>query len=402
MIRYVLYGMLLLVPVVLVLEFAGIHVEPVVLFILSGLAIIPLADFVGESTEEIAIRIGPRWGGLLNATLGNAAELIITIFAIQRGLYELVRASITGSILGNLLLILGLSLFLGGLKNGMQKFDKRTAAMNGILGLLAVFALMVPSLFDVAIQDNLAAETGLSEGVAIIMIILSGLYVFYSFTTGSEPGHVPHEPEKLGAGNKAPATTEDAAAAGQGGGGGGHEPKWSVGFAVGVLIASTLGIVFMSEALVGAVEEVTHQFDFLTEIFIGLIIIPLVGNVAEHLVAVQVAYKNKMELSLAVSLGSSLQIALFVAPVLVFVSLFLGPEGQGPLLLVFSEFELIVLFGAALIAAFVAQDGESNWFEGAMLLGVYIITAIAFFFLPGSEGEAAEAIEESMRFISYF
>lgn len=387
MLRYILYGMLLFVPVVLIIEFLGIEVSPLMLFILSGLAIIPLANFIGEATEELAIHIGPRWGGLLNATLGNAAELIITIFAIRRGLYELVRASITGSILGNLLLILGLSLLLGGLKNGIQKFDKRTAAMNATLGLLAVFALMIPSFFDVAIQDNLAAETGLSEGIAIIMIILYGLYVLYSFTTGSEPGHVAHDPEHLGQG---------------GGGGEAHESKWSINFSIAVLIAATLGIVFMSEALVVAVEEVTLEFDFISEIFIGIIIIPLVGNVAEHLVAVQVAYKNKMELSLAVSLGSSLQIALFVAPVLVFVSLFLGPDGAGPLLLVFSEFELIALFGAALIAAFIAQDGESNWFEGAMLLGVYIIVAVAFFFLPGAEHSAEEAIETSMRFFSIF
>lgn len=375
MIRYILYGMLIFVPVVLGIELLHIEVPPLVLFILSGLAIIPLADFIGEATEEIAIHIGPKWGGLLNATLGNAAELIITIFAIRRGLYELVRASIAGSILGNLLLILGLSLLLGGLKNGIQKFDKRTAGLNATLGLLAVFALLVPSLFDVAIQDDLAAETGLSEGVAIIMIILYGLYVLYSFTTGSEPGHVAHEPEHLGQNGKSVESASNSTPEH-------HEPKWSVGFSVAVLAAATIGIVFMSEALVVAVEEVTLQFDFITEIFIGLIIIPLVGNVAEHLVAVQVAFKNKMELSLAVSLGSSLQIALFVAPVLVFISLFLGPEGAGPLLLVFSEFELIALIGATLIAGYIAQDGESNWFEGAMLLGVYFIIAMAFFFLP--------------------
>lgn len=374
MLRYALYGMLIFVPVVLVIEFAGIEVAPIVLFILAALAIIPLADFIGEATEELAVHIGPRWGGLLNATLGNAAELIITIFAIQKGLYELVRASITGSILGNLLLILGLSLLLGGLKNGIQKFDRRTASMNATLGLLAVVALLVPSLFDVALVGNLEAETGLSESIAVIMIVLYGIYVFYSFTQG-QTGHGSHLEE-----------------------GEHHESKWSIGFSVGVLAAATIGIVFMSEALVGAVEEVTHQFDFLTEIFIGLIIIPLVGNVAEHLVSVQVAYKNKMELSLAVSLGSSLQIALFVAPVLVFVSLFLGPEGQGPLLLVFSEFELIALFAAALIAANVAQDGESNWFEGAMLLGVYLLIAVAFFFLPG---EAGEASEHAMRWLPF-
>lgn len=375
MVRYILYGMLLFVPVVLVIEFLRVEISPVLLFILSGIAIIPLADFIGEATEELAIHIGPRWGGLLNATLGNAAELIITIFAIRRGLYELVRASLAGSILGNLLLILGLSLLLGGLKNGVQRFDRRTATLNATLGLLAVFALLVPSLFDVAIQDDLAAEVDLSEGVAIIMIVLYALYVIYSFTSGAAPGHVEHGPEHLGEANGD--NLNDQAD-------GHHEPKWSPKVAVAILAAATIGIVFMSESLVVAVEEVTHQFDFITEIFIGLIIIPVVGNVAEHLVAVQVAFKNKMELSLAVSLGSSLQIALFVAPILVFISLFIGPEGAGPLLLVFSEFELIALIGAALIAAYIAQDGESNWFEGAMLLGVYLIVAVAFFFLPGS------------------
>lgn len=385
MIRYLLYALLLLVPVVLILEFVVQNVDPVLIFVLSALAIIPLADFVGEATEELAIHIGPRWGGLLNATLGNAAELIITIFAIQRGLYGLVLASITGSILGNLLLILGLSLLLGGLKNGTQRFDQKTAGLNGTLGLLAVIGLLIPSMFDVAIQGDLVRETGMSEGVAFIMIGLYALYVLYSFTTGKTPSHVPHEPEHLGQG---------------GGGGETHEAKWSIPFATGVLIASTLGIVFMSEALVGAVEHVSHQFTFLTEIFIGLIIIPLVGNVAEHLVAVQVAYKNKMELSLAVSLGSSLQIALFVAPVLFFISLFMQPEGKGPLLLVFTQFELIALVGASLIAAHVAQDGESNWFEGAMLLGVYLIIAVAFFFLPPEVAE--EAVDHSYRFLPWF
>jgi Ca2+:H+ antiporter len=373
MVRKLLYAMLVFIPVTLLTQLFAPDISPLLLFAFSGLAIIPLANFIGEATEELAITIGPRWGGLLNATLGNAAELIITIFAIRRGLYELVRASITGSILGNLLLILGLSLLLGGLKNGIQKFDRRTATMNATLGLLAVVALLVPSLFDVAIQQDLAAETGLSEGIALIMIILYAAYVFYGFKQGQQPGHVDHDPEHLG---------EDRATET-------HQPRWSNRTAIMVLVLATIGIVFMSESLVGAVERVTQQFDFLTEIFIGIIIIPLVGNIAEHLVAVQVAYKNKMELSMAVSLGSSLQIALFVAPVLVFVSLFMGPEGQGPLLLVFSEFELIALVAAALIAANVAQDGESNWFEGAMLLGVYLILAVAFFYLPDVAHAAA-------------
>lgn len=349
MLRNPLYYLLLFVPVALVADFI-LEADPVLVFIFAAAAIIPLAKLIGDATEELAVHTGPKVGGLLNATLGNAAELIITIFALNQGLLELVRASITGSIIGNLLLVMGLSLLLGGLKNGVQTFDRRNAAMNATLLILAVVALMIPSFFDVAIQDDQAAELGLSEGVAVIMIVLYGLSVLYSFRQGQTGSH----------------GTEEH-----------HEPKWDVRTSVGFLVVATLGIVFMSEVLVGAVEHVTETLE-LSEIFLGVIIVPLVGNVAEHLVAVQVALKNKMELSLAVSIGSSLQIALFVAPVLVFISLLFDDT----LLLVFNNFELIALTAASLITAFVAQDGESNWFEGAMLLGVYLILGLGFFFLP--------------------
>lgn len=350
MLTRILYALLIFVPLALLGEFV-LHLDATLLFLLSALAIVPLAKIIGDATEELAIYTGPRLGGLLNATLGNAAELIITIFAIREGLLDLVRASITGSILGNLLFVLGLSLVFGGLKHGVQTFDRRNAAMNGILLVLAVVALLVPSLFDVAVQQDRARELGLSEGVAVIMIVLYGLSIFYSFRNGGGIGH--HGEEQ-------------------------HKPKWSWQVAVGILAAATIGIVLMSEVLVGAVDAATASLG-LTEFFVGIIIIPLVGNIAEHLVAVQVAYKNKMELSLAISLGSSLQIALFVAPVLVFVSVLMGGE---VLLLVFNNFELIALVASALIAALIAQDGESNWFEGAMLLAVYFIVALAFFFIP--------------------
>lgn len=354
MFKYVLYGMLLFVPATLIYEFLLDNPDPVIVFIMAAIAIIPLAKFIGEATEELAIHTGPRLGGLLNATLGNAAELIITIFALRQGLLDLVRASITGSILGNLLLVMGLSLLLGGWKNGIQSFDRRNAGMSATLVILAVIALMIPSLFDVAIRENPTSEVNLSEGVAIILIILYGLSLFYTFTQGKDPTQVHETPEEEH-----------------------HTAKWTVQFSAIILAIATIGIVFMSEVLVGAVEHVTEELH-LTEFFIGIIVIPLVGNVAEHLVAVQVAIKNKMELSMAVSLGSSLQIALFVAPVLVFISLLFDDT----LLLVFSEFELIALAGTAGVAAFVAQDGESNWFEGAMLLAVYLILGLAFFYLP--------------------
>jgi Ca2+:H+ antiporter len=362
MFQRILYAMLIFVPLALIAKFV-LSLDPVLIFIFAALGIIPLADFIGEATEELAVHTGPKLGGLLNATLGNAAELIITIFALREGLLDLVRASITGSIIGNLLLVLGLSLLVGGLKNGLQSFDRRTASINGTLLILAVMALVIPSLFDAAIEPDMAAELGLSEGVAIIMIIIYGLTILYSFTGGKET-------------TREPATEET------------HHARWSVQRSLVVLTAATIAIVFMSEVLVGAVEAVTVTLG-LTEFFIGIIVIPLVGNVAEHLVAVQVAYKNKMELSLAVSLGSSLQIALFVAPVLVFISLLFGQ----PLLLVFNSFELVALIAASIIAAFIALDGESNWLEGAMLLGLYIIIAIAFFFLPVNG--AHEAVEEA-------
>lgn len=347
-------ALLIFVPIAIIAKLAG--AEPVPIFILAALGIVPLADIMGEATEELAVHTGPKLGGLLNATLGNAAELIITIFALREGLIDLVKASIVGSILGNLLLVLGFSLLMGGLKNGLQKFDSRTAGMNATLVILAVIALAIPSLFDVAIHNVSASELGLSEGVAVVMIVLYALSVLYTFTAKN--------PSKMG-------ESEPEAA---------HKAKWSIRTSGIVLLVATVGIAVLSEMLVGAVEPVTKTLG-LTEFFIGIIIIPLVGNIAEHLVAVQVALKNKMELSLAVSLGSSLQVALFVAPVLVFISLLMG--GQS-LLLVFSGFELIALVAASIVAAFVALDGESNWLEGAMLLAVYLMVALAFFYLPST------------------
>ncbi len=336
--------------------FGGPHGNEVLVFATSALAIIPLAGLIGHSTEEIAGRLGPQIGGLLNATLGNAAELIITILALNRGLTELVKASIVGSILGNLLLVAGASLLLGGLKNGRQTFNPRQAGMNATLLVLAFMALAIPSLFDAALVEVNAQDQELlfSEGVALILIVLYGLSLLYSFRDPeNQHGHTQEQ-------------TED------------HAPRWSIQQAAGVLAAATVGIVIMSEFLVGSVEPVVEQLGW-TEFFVGIIIVPIVGNVAEHLVAVQVAIKNKMDLSINISIGSSLQIALFVAPVLVFISLLFDDK----LLLVFNVFELIALSAATFITALVALDGESNWFEGAMLLGVYLILALAFFVLPG-------------------
>jgi len=339
--------------------------SPLLVFIFSGLAMIPLAGLMGEATEALAVHTGPRLGGLLNATLGNAAELIITIMAIREGILnpaindhmlELVRASLTGSIMGNILLVLGLSVLVGGLRHGTQKFDRAHAGTNATMLMLAVAALIIPSIFSHSIEVvNHDAVEYLSLGVAGVMILLYVLALIYQLRMPSN--HTLDDDEFAAAKQEA--------------------PHWSVAKSLIVLLIATGAIVWMSELLVGTVEHVVLEIG-ITEFFLGIIIIPLIGNVAEHLVAVTVAAKNQMELSLAISVGSSLQIALFVAPLLVFVSLLMG----NPLTLVFNQFELIALMAAVLIAGLVSLDGESNWLEGAMLLAIYLIIALGFFWLP--------------------
>ncbi|MGH2592384.1 MAG: calcium/proton exchanger [Anaerolineae bacterium] len=347
-----LIGMLIFIPIAIVAEIA--HANPVIIFAASAIGVIPLAGLIGEATEALAEKTGPRLGGLLNATLGNAAELIIALAALREDLIELVLASITGSILGNLLLVLGAALLLGGIKNGVQKFDRVHAGLDATLLILSVIALGIPSLFNVAIEPNFASVEGLSLGASIAMLLMYGLAILYSLTSRTHEGD--------------PIAREA------------HPPAggWSTRRAVAALTVAVALIVVLSEILVGSVEPVTESLG-LSEFFLGIILVPIVGNVAEHLVAVQVAVKNKMDLSLSIAVGSSLQIALFVAPVLVFLSLLVGH----PLALEFNGFELAAVAAASLIAAFVSLDGESNWLEGAMLLVVYVILALAFFFYRG-------------------
>lgn len=327
-------------------------------FALSALGVIPMAGYIGEATEALAHYTGPKLGGLLNATLGNAAELIITIFAIRKGLLELVKASITGSILGNLLLVLGMAMLFGGMRHGVQRFDRRQASHNAVLLAMTVLMLVVPSLVSHSIHPaEFGLETdpkveALSLGVAAVMIVLYILGLLYSFKSIEGPITV----EEQG--------TLTARLA------------WPVRTALLVLALATLGVAFLSELLVGSVEPVVERLG-MSEFFIGIIFIPIIGNVAEHLVAVQVAIKNKMTLSVEIAVASSLQVALFVAPVLVFVSLLFGHN----LTLTFNQVELVALVAGVMIAALVSADGESNWLEGAELLAVYIALGLAFFLL---------------------
>lgn len=345
--------LLLFFPVAVAAEF--LHWGDLVIFATASLAIIPIAGVLGEATESLAEKTGPQIGGLLNASLGNAAELIITIVAISAGKIALVKASIIGSILGNLLFVLGLSILLGGLKHGTQKFDRNRVSVDATLVILAAITISIPSLFNELIEPNFQRVETLSLATAAVVLVLYGLSIFYTLRqpSAARNGHAPAiEPTHAG-------------------------PHWSTGKALLIMVVAVAGLAVMSEFLVGSLETVSATFG-LSEFFVGIILVPLIGNVAEHLVAVQVAMKDQMDLSLSIALGSSLQIALFVAPLLVFVSLFMG----NPMTLEFNHPEILAMVTASIIAALVAIDARSNWLEGAMLLAVYLILGIGFFFLP--------------------
>ncbi len=343
--------LLIFFPIALAAEF--LHWGDLIVFGASALAIIPIAGVLGTATEALAEKTGPRVGGLLNASLGNLAELIITLVAINAGRLALVKASIIGSILGNLLFVLGLSLLAGGLKFAVQKFDRDRVSVDATLVILAAIAISVPSMFNEMIEPNAQAVERLSLATAGVMLLLYVLSILFTLRQPANGAHAPAIEPSHGA------------------------PRWSVGVALGVMAAAVVGLGFMSEFLVGALDSVTEVFG-LSEFFVGIILVPIIGNVAEHLVAVQVALKNQMDLSLSIALGSSLQIALLVAPLLVFLSLWMGH----PLTLEFNHPELIAMVAASIIAALVAIDGRSNWLEGAMLLAVYMVLALGFFFLP--------------------
>jgi Ca2+:H+ antiporter len=348
--------LLVFVPIAVVLEF--MHANPIAIFVTSSLAIIPLAGWMGRATEHLAEKMGEGLGGLLNATFGNAAELIIALMALRRGLFDVVKASITGSIIGNILLVLGLSVLLGGLKYPKQVFN-RTAAMLGstMLGLSAI-ALLMPAVFHIIVQGKPnVREQDLSLEIAIVLIITYVLSLIFTLRTHS---HLYTGGAHEKAGEEAMGT---------------H--GWSRTRSVGVLLAATALVALMSEFLVGAVTETSDKLG-LTEVFVGVIVVAIIGNAAEHSTAILVALKNKMDLALNIAIGSSMQIALFVAPFLVFASYLFGQ----PMNLLFTPLEVVTVGVSVAIVALIAQDGESNWMEGVLLLAVYAILGITFFWVP--------------------
>jgi Ca2+:H+ antiporter len=354
------------VPAAVVLRYSG--VDPAWQFLAAGLAIIPLAGLMGEATESLAARLGPGIGGLLNATFGNAAELIIALFALFKGLDAVVKASLTGSIVGNLLLVLGASLFAGGLKFPRQCFNKTAAGVGATMMVLAAMGMLVPAIYhalpDVANNPEARLlEHELSLAVCALLLITYVAHLIFSLRTHKSL----FNPE-------ADAEREQ------------EEPHWTGRRATTILLVATLFVAWMSEILVGAVEATSHSLG-MNAVFVGVIVVAIVGNAAEHSTAILVALKNQMDLSVGIAIGSALQIALFVAPVLVFAS-YLRPE---PMDLLFTDLEVLAMILAVLIARMVAEDGESNWLEGLMLLMIYAILAMAFFFLPPHRGSGHHA-----------
>jgi Ca2+:H+ antiporter len=348
------------IPIAIVFEFA--HAGPVVTFFASALGVIPTAALMGRATEELAVRSGPGIGGLLNVTFGNAPELIIALFALGAGLHEVVKASIIGSILGNTLLVLGAAMFFGGWKRDRQTFDRTAASAQSSMLLLAAAALVMPAIYELIDGRGLPAPgaerihydstvEGLSAAVACVLIVSYVAGLWFSLRTHRDLFNPQHE---LG---------EEE-----------HEP-WTVRKSIIALSIAGVAVGVMSEILVDSISDAAAKLG-LSEFFIGVIVVAIVGNAAEHWVAVLVALKNKMDLAVNIAIGSSAQIALFVAPVLVLVSFVLGPH---PMALVFNGFELGGILLAILIANHVTNEGESTWYEGLQLLSVYVVLGIAFY-----------------------
>jgi Ca2+:H+ antiporter len=359
------YLLIPFIPLAIVLELA--HASSGLIFFSAALGVIPTAALMGRATEEIAARSGPGIGGILNVTFGNAPELIIALFALERGLHEVVKASIVGSILGNILLVMGAAMLAGGLTGGrkVQRFDRTAANVQSLMLFLAVAALVMPAIFELVEGQGLPGidqervtfddtVEDLSMAVAIVLILTYGAGLLFSLRTHRAlfNPHRGDEPE--------------------------HDDTWgwSVRTSVMALAGAGIAVGVMSEILVGSIEDASQSIG-LSEFFIGAIVVAIVGNAAEHWVAVLVAVKDKMDLSVNIAIGSSAQVALFVAPILVLVSFLLGP---GPMPLVFNGFEIAAIFLGVLVAYQVTNEGESTWFEGVQLLALYLIIGLTFYY----------------------
>jgi len=351
----VLNWLLIFVPIAIGLELLMPAAHSFI-FVTACLAIVPLAGWLGRATEQLSHHTGEGVGGLLNATFGNAAELIIAIVALKQGLYPVVKASLTGSIIGNILLVLGAAVLAGGIKHKGQKFNATAARAQSTLLLLAAIGLIMPAAFHfLSGPGGRVRESDLSLEISILLLFTYAAHLLFSLHT--------HKQLFAGEGGDVPETLENG---------------WSLRNSVAVLVGATALIAWVSEILVGSVQEAAAAFG-MTRVFVGVIVVAVIGNAAEHSTAVLMALKNRMELSMGIAVGSSLQIALFVAPVLVILSHFIGPASMD---LVFTPAEVLAVFLSVLITSQIASDGESNWLEGVLLLAVYLILAMVFYFLP--------------------
>ncbi|MED0665350.1 calcium/proton exchanger [Pseudobacillus badius] len=347
-----IFGGMVLLGVPLSIAGSLMHWPTLMMFGIYCLTIIALSSYMGRATESLAIITGPRIGGLLNATFGNAVELIISIFALKAGLIEVVLASLTGSVLGNLLLVAGLSFFLGGLKYKRQTFNEHDARHNsGLLMFAIIVAFVVPEIFSMGMDES--KTLSLSVGISIIMIVLYLAALFFKLVT--------HRGVYAGKSEESPHH---------------EEPEWTKGRAIAVLLVATLAVAYVSENLVHTFEVVGESFGW-TELFIGVIVVAIVGNAAEHASAILMAMKNKMDVAVEIAVGSTLQIAMFVAPLLVLLSLMFNESMP----LVFTVPELVSMVTAVLLAVIISNDGETNWFEGLTLLAAYVIMGIGFYLL---------------------
>ena len=348
--------LLLAVPVAFVLHLT--HASPVAIFAFACLAIIPLAAVLGNATETLAIYSGPAIGGVLNATMGNAAELIIAFFALRAGHIGVVKASLSGSIIGNILLVLGLSIFVGGIGREKQTFSRTVSSSNSTMLFIAAIGLIMPAVFDLAIHGGLKEGhpdvARLSLWTSFVLMAVYLISFVFMLKTHRPLFAAQHGDESQ------------------------HKPVMSRKAALITLAVSTVLIAYFSEMLVAEIEAVTKSIG-LTELFVGVIVVAIIGNAAEHSAAVMVAHRNQMDLALGIAVGSSTQVALFVAPLLVMVSWVMG----NPMSLVFNAFELAAIVLSILVVEMISYDGETNWFEGAQLLAVYLILALAFYFVPG-------------------
>jgi Ca2+:H+ antiporter len=393
----IFYGFLGFIPISVAARFLGWG--DLIIFVTAALAIIPLAGWMGAATEEIAVVVGPSLGGLMNATFGNATELIIAVFALRAGLVNVVKSSITGSIIGNLLLVMGLAMLLGGLKFKEQTFQPTIARLNASSMNLAVIAILLPTAVDFT-STGIAQPVlqKLSIAVAIVLMLVYGLTLLFAMKTHSylyDVGIAEEDISIAGLGVDVDTISADISADESAltnpHGNLHNDPhsdnshaelhKPNLKFWIGVLIAATLVVAVESEFLVGALEVASKQLG-LSELFTGVIILPVIGNAAEHATAVTVALKNKMDLSLNVAVGSSMQIALFVAPLLVIIGAFMGQ----PMDLDFNNFELLSVVVAVFVANSISADGKSNWLEGTLLLATYAVISLSFYFHPVIEG----------------